>query len=74
MSRTSNLFRSGGSACWSAYETQEECDADETGAQAPCITRREVESSGLDDEDCSDEDRDAAAHAPGARYTVEIDE
>ena len=37
-------------SCWSAYETQDECDADETGAQAPCITRREI------DEDASDSD------------------
>lgn len=27
--------------CWSAYATQEECDADETGAHAPCITRHD---------------------------------
>lgn len=33
----------------------------------------EIES-GLDDEDCSGEDRDAAARAPGARLTVEIDD
>ncbi|UOF77332.1 hypothetical protein [Caudoviricetes sp.] len=25
--------------CWSAYETQEECDADDNGAMAPTITR-----------------------------------
>ena len=25
--------------CWSVYETQEACDADETGAHAPTITR-----------------------------------
>jgi len=30
-------------SCWSVYETQEECDADETGAHAPCITRHEAE-------------------------------
>lgn len=27
--------------CWSAYSTQEECDADETGAHAPTITRHD---------------------------------
>ena len=32
-----------GLTCWSVYETQEECDADETGADAPCITRLEDE-------------------------------
>jgi hypothetical protein len=29
--------------CWSAYATQEDCDADETGAHAPCITRHDDE-------------------------------
>lgn len=28
-----------GNATWHAYESQDECDADETGALAPCITR-----------------------------------
>lgn len=28
-----------GNRCWCAYETREECDADDTGADAPCITR-----------------------------------
>ena len=27
--------------CWLAYSTQEECDADETGAHAPTITRHD---------------------------------
>lgn len=28
-----------GNRCWSVYATQEECDDDQTGAMAPCITR-----------------------------------
>lgn len=30
---------SDGLTCWSVYETQDEHDADETGAHAPTITR-----------------------------------
>lgn len=26
-------------SCWSAYETRTDCDADDTGANAPTITR-----------------------------------
>lgn len=37
-----------GNACWSAYETRDECDADETGADAPCITRQDDDEASED--------------------------
>lgn len=42
-----------GLTCWSAYETQDECDADETGAQAPCITRHDDELVTIEERACS---------------------
>lgn len=30
---------------WCAYETQEECDADQDGARAPCVTRHDGDGS-----------------------------
>ncbi len=33
--------------CWSAYSTQEECDADQIGAHAPWIARRSREPTDL---------------------------